>query len=79
MRSLSNGNFASRELSMPFFGPEGPLMMVIALTVFVGLALVTFFVLVFIAQASRDGIGGDHEALLPLAEEGTASQLGRKN
>lgn len=41
--------------------------MVIALTVLVGLALVTFFVTMFVCQSA--GSGGDHEALLPLQEE----------
>jgi hypothetical protein len=42
-------------------------MMVIALTTIVGLALVTFFVTMFVCQAANGG--GDHEALLPLQEE----------
>ena len=42
---------------------------VIALTVFVGLVLVTLFVLLFVAQMLSHPPGGSQEALLPLAEE----------
>ncbi len=47
-------------------------MMVIALTAFVGLALVTCFVVLFVCQAAQGG-SLDHEALLPLTEETTRS------
>ncbi|GEM_PF-3624648 len=44
-------------------------MVVIALTSFVGLALVTFFVVCFVCYMSSNTGGIDHEALLPLEEE----------
>jgi hypothetical protein len=47
-------------------------MVVIALTAFVGLALVTFFLVLFVGYAARGG-GMEHEALLPLEEETPAS------
>ena len=43
-------------------------MVVIALTAFVGLALVTFFVILFVCYAAAGG-SADHEALLPLEDE----------
>lgn len=43
-------------------------MVVIALTVFVGLMLVAFFILMFVYNVSQ-GSSADHEALLPLDEE----------
>ena len=43
-------------------------MLVIALTAFVGLALVTFFLVLFVCYAASGG-GIEHEALLPLEEE----------
>ncbi|HEX4086851.1 MAG TPA: hypothetical protein VHY22_18195 [Chthoniobacteraceae bacterium] len=43
-------------------------MIVIGLTTFVGLALVSFFVLLFICLAAK-GDGPDHEALLPFEDE----------
>jgi hypothetical protein len=43
-------------------------MVVIALTAFVGLALVTFFIVLFICYAAGSG-SIDHEALLPLEDE----------
>jgi hypothetical protein len=43
-------------------------MIVIALTAFVGLALVTFFIVLFISYAASGG-GIEHEALLPLEDE----------
>jgi hypothetical protein len=43
-------------------------MMVIALTAFIGLALVTCFVMLFVCQAVQGG-SLDHEALLPLEVE----------
>ncbi len=44
-------------------------MNVIALTVFVGLVLVTLFALLFVAQILSHPPGSGQEALLPLAEE----------
>jgi hypothetical protein len=44
-------------------------MNVIALTVFVGLVLVTLFALLYVAQILSHPPGGGQEALLPLAEE----------
>lgn len=44
-------------------------MNVIALTVFVGLVLVTLFGLLFIAQVLTHPPGGGQEALLPLSDE----------
>jgi hypothetical protein len=49
-------------------------MMVIALTAFIGLALVTCFVVLFVCQAARGG-SLDHEALLPLREEGSRAAV----
>jgi len=43
-------------------------MIVLALTAFVGLALVTFFIVLFVCYAAG-GAGVDHEALLPLEDE----------
>ena len=43
-------------------------MMVLALTAFVGLALVTCFVFLFICQSASGG-SLEHEALLPLTDE----------
>jgi hypothetical protein len=43
-------------------------MLVIGLTAFVGLALVTFFVVLFVCYAASGG-SIEHEALLPLEEE----------
>jgi hypothetical protein len=43
-------------------------MIVLALTAFVGLALVTFFLVLFISYAASGG-GAEHEALLPLEDE----------
>jgi hypothetical protein len=43
-------------------------MVVIALTTFVGLALVTFFSVLFVCYAAG-GAGLEHEALLPLEDE----------
>jgi hypothetical protein len=43
-------------------------MVVIALTAFVGLALVTFFIVLFVCYAAGGG-GIEHEALLPLEDE----------
>jgi len=43
-------------------------MLVIALTAFVGLALVTFFIVMFVCYAAHGG-GIEHEALLPLEDE----------
>lgn len=47
-------------------------MVVIALTAFVGLALVTFFILLFVTYAASGG-GIEHEALLPLEDETPAT------
>ncbi len=44
-------------------------MNVIALTVFVGLVLVTLFALLFVLQMLSHPPGGGQEALLPLADE----------
>ena len=44
-------------------------MNVIALTVFVGLVLVTLFALLYVAQILNHPPGGGQEALLPLADE----------
>lgn len=44
-------------------------MNVIALTVFVGLVLVTLFALLYVVQIFSQPPGGGQEALLPLAEE----------
>jgi len=49
-------------------------MIVIALTAFVGLALVTFFLLMFIRYAASGG-GVEHEALLPLEDETPAVHI----
>jgi hypothetical protein len=43
-------------------------MVVIALTAFVGLALVTFFIVLFVCYMAGDG-SIEHEALLPLEDE----------
>jgi len=43
-------------------------MVVLALTAFVGLALVTFFIVLFVCFAAGGG-GIEHEALLPLEDE----------
>jgi hypothetical protein len=43
-------------------------MVVIALTAFVGLALVTLFIFLFVCYAASGG-GIEHEALLPLEDE----------
>jgi len=43
-------------------------MVVIALTAFVGLALVTFFVILFVCYVASGG-SIEHEALLPLDDE----------
>jgi hypothetical protein len=43
-------------------------MVVIGLTAFVGLALVTFFIVLFVCYAAGGG-GIEHEALLPLDDE----------
>ncbi len=53
-------------------------MVVIALTAFVGLALVTFFIVLFISYAVSGG-GIEHEALLPLEDETPATVLPRQN
>jgi hypothetical protein len=42
-------------------------MAVIALTTFVGLALVTFFIVLFVCTFAKGNI--DHESLLPLEDE----------
>jgi hypothetical protein len=51
------------------FCGQFPAMNVIALTVFVGLVLVTLFALLFVAQALSHPPGGGQEALLPLSDE----------
>jgi hypothetical protein len=43
-------------------------MNVIALTAFIGVALVAFFIAFFVQQTHADS-GGEQDALLPLAEE----------
>lgn len=48
-------------------------MNVIALTVFVGLVLVTLFVLLFVTQVLCHPSGGGQESLLPLTDENTRS------
>lgn len=44
-------------------------MNVIALTVFLGLMLVSFFICLFLHQSRGDRAGSDRDALLPLAED----------
>ena len=47
-----------------------PLMNVIVLTVFLGLVLVTFFVVMFLHQsAGPNGAGSERDALFPLQED----------
>lgn len=52
-------------------------MNVIALTVFIGLVLVTLFVLLFVAQMLSHPPGGSQEALLPLTEEQPQKEVRR--
>jgi len=51
-------------------------MIVIALTAFVGLALVTFFLVMFVRYAASGG-GLEHEALLPLEDETPTANVRR--
>ena len=53
-------------------------MIVIALTTFVGLALVTFFIVMFVCLGANGG-GIEHEALLPLDEDKPAPAAQRLN
>jgi hypothetical protein len=85
---MSNGGWAAfnrtwqagaHEIAAPHPHPIlSHAMVVIALTAFVGLALVTFFIVLFISYAVSGG-GIEHEALLPLEDETPATVLPRQN
>lgn len=48
-------------------------MAVLLLTVFVGVVLVAFFIILFIHQSSGEGRSSERDALMPLVDEKTCS------
>lgn len=54
-------------------------MNVLLLTIFVGVVLVAFFVVLFLHQSSGDRCPSERDALMPLEEENVRASSNRKN